>query len=175
MHIKQYGEITMITSEDLIRRLDVLESEGAIRRLMAEYLDARDLGTGSGTYIASLFSVDGIWEGVDRLAEVLGSHQGREAIERRFSASLPFSVHFLTNESISIDGDTAVGTWRYLQSAVLKGQAVWIAGRYRNDFVRIEGQWKFRHVRMEAMFVTPYEDGWVKTPFLGVSPTEISG
>ncbi len=156
----------METSEELRQRLDVLESEGTIRRLIAEYLDARDLGIGGGTHIARLFSADGIWEGVGRLAQVLGSHHGRDAIERRFSVPLPFSVHFLTNESITINGDTAVGAWRYLQSTVYKGQAVWIAGRYSNDFVRIEGQWKFQHVRIDALFVTPYEDGWVKTPFL---------
>lgn len=156
----------MGTNEDLNQRLDILESEAAIRRLMAEYLEARDLGMESGTYIAHLFVADGIWEGVGRLAEVLGFHQGRDAIERRFSAPLPFSVHFLTNESITVDGDTAVGTWRYLQSTVYQGQAVWIAGRYHNDFVRVEGRWKFQHVRIDAMFMTPYEDGWVKTPFL---------
>jgi len=133
---------------------------------MSEYQDARDFGAGSGTHIANLFTADGIWEGVGQGAEALGSHHGRKAIERRFSAPLPFSVHFLTNESITVDGDTAVGTWRYLQTTVYKGQAVWIAGRYRNDFVRVEGQWKFRHVCIEAIFVTPYEDGWVKTPFL---------
>jgi hypothetical protein len=153
----------MGTSEELLHRLDVLESEAAIRRLMAQHLDARDLGKGSCTHIARLFSADGIWEGVGRLAEVLGSHQGRDAIAQRFSAPLPFSVHFLTNESITVDGDTAVGTWRYLQSTVSKGQAVWIAGRYHNDFVRVEGQWKFQHVRIDAL---PYEDGWVKTAFL---------
>ena len=102
----------MGTSEELLQRLDILESEAAIHRLMAEYLDARDLGTRSGSHIAHLFSADGVWEGVGRLAQVLGSHQGCNAIERRFSAPLPFSVHFLTNESITIDGDTAVGTWR---------------------------------------------------------------
>jgi hypothetical protein len=156
----------MGTSAELLQRLDILESEAAIRRLMAEYLDARDLGTESGTSIANLFSADGIWEGVGRLAQVLGSHQGRDAIERRFSASLPFSIHFLTNESITVDGNTAVGTWRYLQSTLYKGQAVWIGERYHNDFVRVEGQWKFQRVRIDAIFVTPYEDGWVKTPFL---------
>ena len=156
----------MVTSEDLLRRLDALESEGALRRLMSEYQEARDFGTGSGTRIANLFTADGIWEGVGRVAEVLGSHQGREAIERRFAAPLPFSVHFLTNESIIVDGDTAMGTGRDLQSTVYKGQAVWIAGRYHNDFVRVEGQWKFRHLRIDGIFVTPSEDGWVKTPFL---------
>lgn len=158
--------MAMVTSENLIRRLDALESEGAIRRLMSEYQEARDFGTGSGASIADLFTADGIWEGVGRVAEALGSHQGREAIERRFSAPFPFSVHFLTNEVIIVDGDTAVGTWRYVQTTVYKGQAVWIAGRYRNDFVRVQGQWKFQHVRIEGIFVTPYEDGWVKTPFL---------
>ena len=156
----------MEPGEGLLHRLDVLESEAAIRRLMAAYLDARDFATGSGAHIASLFTDDGIWEGAGQLAEVLGSHQGREAIERRFSSPLPFSVHFLSNESITVDGDTAAGTWRYLQSSVYKGQAVWIAGRYLNDFVRVHGQWKFQHVRIEALFVTPYEDGWMKTPFL---------
>lgn len=156
----------MEPSEKLLQRLDVLESEAAIRRLMAEYLDARDMGTASGTHIAGLFSADGIWEGVGRLAQVLGSHQGRDAIERRFSAPLPFTVHFLTNESITVNGDTAVGTWRFLQATVYQGQAVWVGGGYHNDFVRVQGQWKFQHVRIDAMFVTPYEDGWVKTPFL---------
>jgi SnoaL-like domain len=156
----------METSDNLMHRLDALESEGAIRRLMAEYLEARDSGTESGTYIARLFTYNGVWEGVGRLAEELGSHQGCDGIERRFSLPLPFSVHFLTNESITIDGNTAVGTWRYLQSTVYKEQAVWIAGRYHNDFVRVEGQWKFLHVRIDAMFITPYEDGWVKTRFL---------
>lgn len=152
--------------EELLQRLDVLESEAAIRRLMAEYVDVRDVGTGNGTHIARLFVDDGIWEGVGQLAEALGFHQGRDAIERRFSAPLPCSVHFLTNESITIDGDTAVGTWRYLQSTIYKGRAVWVGGRYHNDFVRVEGQWKFQHVRIDAMFMTPYEDGWVKTQFL---------
>ena len=158
--------MVMGTSADLLRRLDALESEGAIRRLMSEYQEARDFGTGNGASIANLFTADGIWEGVGQVAKALGSHQGREAIERRFSATFPFSVHFLTNESIIVDGDTAGGTWRYLQTTVYKGQAVWIAGRYRNDFVRVQGQWKFRHVRIDGIFVTPYEDGWVKTPFL---------
>lgn len=156
----------METSEQLLQRLDALESERAIRRLMAEYLDARDLGQGSGTHIARLFTDDGIWGGVGRLAGVLGSHYGRAAIEQRFSAPLPFSVHFLTNELITVDGATAVGTWRFLQATVYQGQAVWVGGRYHNDFVRVQGQWKFQHVRIDAMFVTPYKDGWVKTPFL---------
>ncbi len=42
----------MGTSQDLLRRLDALESEGAIRRLMSEYQEARDFGAGSGIHIA---------------------------------------------------------------------------------------------------------------------------
>ena len=90
----------VVTSEELIQRLDVLESEEAIRRLMAEYLEARDFSTGSSSHIAHLFSADGIWEGVGRLAQVLGSHQGRDAIERRaprMIGSILCRFHLLDN------------------------------------------------------------------------------
>jgi hypothetical protein len=42
---------------------------------------------------------------------------------------------------------------------------VWIAGRYRNDFLRSNGEWRIHHLRVENLFATPYENGWAKTPF----------
>jgi hypothetical protein len=157
----------MITEKELIRRLDAIESEGAIRRLMAAYLHARDVQQ-SGRQVAALFTPDGIWEALGSLAEVLGRHQGCEAVEQRTDVSvrqLTFSAHFLTNESITVDGDTAVGSWAFLQTGINKGRAVWIAGRYRNDFLRSNGAWRIHHLRVESYFATPYEDGWAKTPF----------
>jgi hypothetical protein len=105
---------------------------------------------------------------VGPLAEVLGRHLGREAVEQRTDVSvrqLTFSAHFLTNESITVDGDTAVGTRGFLQAGTNKGRAVWIAGRYRNDFLRSTGEWRIHHLRAENIFATPYEDGWAKMPF----------
>jgi ketosteroid isomerase-like protein len=152
----------MTPDDQLTRRLHVLESESAIRRLMADYVEARDSQDGDG-HSAAFFTPDAIWEGVGGFKDLLGFHQGREALDRREAASrqrLPFSAHFLTNESITVDGDTAVGRWTFLQCGVADGQALWIAGRYRNDFVRVDGEWKIRHLRVGDIFVAPYADGW---------------
>jgi hypothetical protein len=153
--------MTMATSDDVERRLDALESEGAIRRLMATYLETRDFG-GDAASIPGLFTPDGIWEHVGRLAPVLGAHHGREAIARRFSGPLPLSRHFLTNEAITVTGDTAVGTWSYVMASVVEEQVVWTVGRYRNDFVRVEGAWKFQHLRINDIALPSTPDGWLK-------------
>ena len=52
-----------------------------------------------------------------------------------------------------------------LQAGTLQGQALWIAGHYRADFVQTEGGWKIKHLQIENFFSTPYEEGWAKTPF----------
>lgn len=152
----------MSTTENVLSRLEALESAGAIRRLMAEYLATRDFAEEKGQHIASLFVPDGIWEGAGLFAPILGSHAGREAIEQRFSQPMPFSFHLAGCESISVIGDAAVGRWVFLQPSVINGQAMWVAGRYDNEFVRVNGQWKFKHIRVEGIFSCPYEDGWAK-------------
>ena len=154
----------MLATEGILQRLEALESEGAIRRLMAEYLATRDFEEEKGRHIASLFIEDGIWEGTGLFAPILGSHPGREAIERRFSKPMPFSVHVAGCESISVNGDEAVGRWVFLQPTTINGQAHWVAGRYFNEFVRVDGQWKFKHIRVDGIFSSPYEDGWAKKP-----------
>lgn len=154
----------MPTIEDVLGRLETLESEGAIRRLMAEYLATRDFAEEKGRHIASLFISEGIWEGAGLFAPILGSHVGREAIEQRFSKPMPFSVHIAGCESISVHGDEAVGRWVFLQPTAFNGQAMWVAGRYDNEFVRVDGRWKFKHIRVVGIFSCPYEDGWAKKP-----------
>lgn len=136
-----------------------------IRRLIVAYLEALDRHQDAAS-IADLFSLDGVWEAVGPRASILGTHRGQEAIKQRHAhPAFSFSLHFLTNEAISVTGDEAVGTWMYLLTATLKERATWIAGRLQVDFIREGSTWKIKHMRVEPMFTTPYEDGWVKTPF----------
>jgi hypothetical protein len=159
-------EPSVNVTPDLLRRLDALEAEGAVRRIMAECLEAGDAN--DGARVAALFTADGVWEAVGPLAALLGTHTGTDAIARRYSADvhpMSFSRHFLTNEAITVNGDRAAGAWRFLQAATIQGQALWGSGAYRADFVRVEGHWKIKHLRIENFFATPYEDGWAKIPF----------
>ena len=147
---------------DLAQRVDVLEAKDEIRRLMAAYVHARDVRDGS---VADYFTDDAVWEGIGRLADVLGRHEGRSAIVERFAGPVPPTLHLIANESVTVDGDDAVGYWTYLQPTVLDGRAFWIAARYHNDFHRREGVWRLRHVRIEGIFEARYEEGWAHAAF----------
>ena len=152
----------MTKPDDLAERVYVLEAKDEIRRLMAAYLDARDVTHGS---VADYFTDDAVWEGIGRLADLLGRHEGRSAIVERFAGPVPPGLHLIANESITVHGNDAVGYWTYLQPTVLDGRAFWIAARYHNDFHRHEGMWRIRHVRIEGIFEAPYEEGWAQTAF----------
>jgi len=43
-------------------------------------------------------------------------------------------------------------------------RASWSFGEYENEYVKEHGKWKFKKIRYNRIFSTPYEDGWVKTP-----------
>ena len=69
---------------------------------------------------------------------------------------------------IEVDGDEARGTWYLfgmLTSVTPQGElARWVQGRYDNTYVRVSGKWKISRLSFKYNFLTPFEDGWVKTP-----------
>jgi ketosteroid isomerase-like protein len=93
--------------------------------------------------------------------------RGRDAIMRGFFHPLPasaFFVHMVHNPIISVRGDSASGQW-YLtaQSASDAGQAMWVMGRYQDEFQRVGGEWKIKSLKFEYYYLAPYEEGWGKT------------
>ena len=152
----------------LEQRVLDLEAQTHIRTLKAAYMEGCDFHIGAA--MGDLFAPDGIWEGVGRFAMPKGPLVGRDAVAREFASDdgrLTFCAHYLTNEAIKVDGDTATGTWMFLEPATssVHGQ-VWMAGRYRDDFVAIDGRWYIKHLRCKDIFVAPYATGWEGAAFL---------
>lgn len=145
----------------LQHRLDHHEARDEIRRIKARYMQWCD--DRRGRQIAELFWDDGVWEGVGLDA---GTVAGSEAIGEMFQKSLErlsFTVHYLTNESITIDGDKAIGRWKLLEPCtVRKTTGVWQGGRYVNDFERRDGEWRIAHLRLFLDFRTPYHQDWAR-------------
>jgi hypothetical protein len=154
----------------LVQRLDQLESESAVRKVMAAYMASCDREEGKGPAVAACFTGDGIWEAKGLSEKELGATQGTEALTKKFDRNhtrLTFSAHYLTNERIWVDGDTARGEWMFIEPAIYRDQqAMWLGGRYENDFRREEGEWKLSHLRCWSLYATPYEDGWLKTRWI---------
>ncbi len=153
-----------MTLEARIARIEAAE---VIRALKARYCDLCDDGYDADA-LASLFTPDAVWDGGD-----LGRFEGPDAIRRFFAGTaraLSFAIHHVTNSTISVadDAQSATGRWYLLQAATLRqgNRAVWIAGRYEDELVRVGEDWRFRSVTIRTRFFTPYASGWAEIPFV---------
>ncbi len=152
--------------EQLQRRLQVLEDVEAIKKLKARYCAFCD-DQYDADGIASLYTEDAVWDGGD-----FGKHEGREAIRKFFQGAskiFPFAIHQVMNPIIEVEGDKAKGQWYLFQACTLAegNQAMWLAARYEEEYVRSGGEWKFKHLKVSPSFFTPYGEGWAKKKFMG--------
>jgi hypothetical protein len=106
---------------------------------------------------------------------------GKENVRRMFSSQRPFGVFEGTKPDdylhitipvsgvVDVDGDgkTAKARWyalMYLCNATPGGGAVFGVGMYENEYIKEDGKWKILHLQFDDIFLSPYEDGWAKTP-----------
>lgn len=165
--------------EELRGRIQRLEDESAIRRMMAEMLrkaDERD-NPRWGMRLVEYYTQDGQWKSGSGFGNVGMAERGHAALVRKFTAGTRIceSAHLLGSESLQVEGDEANGTWLCFEPATLKQddgtlEAVWIMGRYTCEFRREQGSWKVRTVQFDGLFCTPYEKGWAKERFTSIAP-----
>ena len=145
----------------LLQRLATLEGESEVRRLMARYMDLCDVPR-AATHIselAELFCLDAIWEGIgSQTAQTFGQHRGREAIAAFVAGYLPpsdhfqLNLHYLTSESIVVDGEGAQGQWIMQQiSTYADGRHELFGTRLNIDFRCVDGTWQIAHFRTQRL------------------------
>jgi len=151
-------------NEALLQRLATLEGESQVRRLMARYMDLCDVPR-APTYVrelAELFCVDAIWEGIGtQTAQTFGQHHGRDAVAAFVGGYLPpskhfrLNLHYLTSESIVVDGSKAQGQWIMQQiSTYADGHSELFGTRLNIDFRCVDGVWLIAHFRTQRLFNT---------------------
>ncbi|WP_010173604.1 nuclear transport factor 2 family protein [Pseudomonas sp. PAMC 25886] len=149
---------------DLLQRLETLEGESQVRRLMARYMDLCDVPRAAMNVreLAGLFSVDAVWEGIGTTTvQTFGQHWGRDAVAAFVGSYLPpsehfaLNLHYLTSESIQVDGSTAAGQWIMQQISTYADQRSELFGTRLNiDFRRVDGTWLIAHFRTQRLFNT---------------------
>ena len=137
----------MTTLEERVQRLEDIE---AIRALKARYCAACDNGH-DPTEIAEVFTPDGIWE-----SPTAGAFEGCEAITAEFEHAglrISQSQHTVANPRIEVTGDTATGVWYIvaLFERPAEPGATWTLGRYHEEYVRLDGRWFIKHLRVEPL------------------------
>lgn len=151
-------------SGDLERRVQVLEDIEAIRRLKTSHY--RSVDTQDVELFVSLFTNDAVWE-----SGIFGGAEGIEGI-RALALAIPqrlkFSMHYVTNASIEVNGDRATGDWYGLVACTMAatGEAAWGAAVVHEEYARVDGVWKIRRFTQEPQFWTPFDSGWVEERFV---------
>ena len=162
------------TVAQLVRRIETLEGEAAVRRLQARYMFLCDtpcpeFGVTDDAaridLILDLYTEDAVWEGVgEYYDDQFGKLVGRDAIRAHFErfwgpgneSRLVLNAHYLTAEQIRVDGDCAEGQWIHMQPWLYSdGKALLRSSRLSNAFRRSDGDWKISRTRTENVFVAP--------------------
>lgn len=147
----------------LEQKVDQLYSIEMIKQLKALYCQYCDTGYDADG-IASLFTEDGVWDG----GKLFGRFDGREAIRCQvacFSGQIHFAAHLVMNPIIAVDGDRASGRWWLLMpcTATKRGGKIegrWLVAEYEEDYVRTDGAWKFKKMKIHPKYYAPHLEDW---------------
>jgi len=134
----------MAALEQRITRLEDIE---AIKQLKARYCEICD-DLHNPDRIASVFAEDAIWE-----SEAFGKAQGHteiQALFQKFRDMFSFSQHNIMNPIIEVNGDRATAMWYIMGPWTLTegDKETWMALRYDDDYVKVDGEWKYQHLRV---------------------------
>ena len=160
------------------KRLQVLDDQQAIIKLKAQYVNYNDGGWEeqgpTHSYpdaVAEMFTDDAVWDGRPKT----GYAEGKEAIRQLFNdfKIMPYIIHYVSNPLIEVDGDTATGHWHALVTATMpnlgqdgaNGQARWVFGMYKEEYLRTADGWKIKKLRFEHASNTDYDKGWALEQF----------
>ncbi|MED5544774.1 MAG: nuclear transport factor 2 family protein [Pseudomonadota bacterium] len=163
-----------MTQEDyaaVLARLEKLEAEGAIRGVMARYMEICDTlsPTSPMEELGELFTREAVWTGVGpRYAGAFGGHRGRAAIvamlaqyqgeEGGTPPHFAMNAHFLSSETIRVaDGaGQAQGQWMMLQtSTYADGRSDVRSARLNVGFALEDGAWRIARFETENLFSRP--------------------
>ena len=138
--------------EDRITRLEDIEE---IRRLTIRYADGADRRN-DPKVMHDLFTDDAIWE-----AEGFGAFRGRAQILTGLrdiaSTRVSHTLHYMIAPLVDVASDrqSARASWRLWELAHLKEETgskfhqVIAGGDYRCRLLRIDGKWRFQHMRIK--------------------------
>jgi hypothetical protein len=110
--------------------------------------------------VAALFTLDGVWDG----GPGLGSATGRAAIAAKLrTTTLSFSRHLFVKPRIQLDGDRAWARWDLLSPCRRNdGSSYWMCGYEDDEYIRTEGVWLHRSMKLTTVFMAPVGEGWTK-------------
>ncbi len=153
-------------------RVQVLEDIEAIKKLKAMYCCWADAGiAGDASSMDELvdhFTDDEPWADFGPF----GLHKGKKAVRAFFrdvvASTLSYSAHMVSNPIIEVEGGKGRGKWYVDVPCTLRGadRPLWLQAKYEEEYVKEDGEWKWKSITTRFDFITPFDEGWVRTPMI---------
>lgn len=158
---------TNATLDELEERIAVMADEGLVRNLQAAY--GYYVNRRMWDDVVDLFADDGVYE-VGGVGVYTGKGGVRRALERQGPAGLTDGV---LNDRLQFDTVVSFAPGRReafvrgiemgLLGEVGKNEGFWEINTYTNRFVKEDGLWKVREMRVFPVFRATYAEGWGKS------------
>ena len=158
----------------LEERIAVMNDESLVRNLQAAYgyyVDRRMWDDAT-----DLFTVDGVYE-AGGIGVYAGPNGVRRALERMGPAGL---THGVLNDRLQFDTTVSIAPGRReahvrgIELGMLgdadKGEAYWEIAVFDNRFVKEDGLWKVREMRVFPLLRADYDKGWGKSRLVETVP-----
>ncbi len=132
--------------EDLEKRIQALEDAERIKRLHQKYINLMD--NLEYEKVLDLFTEDASVE-VRNLGIKKGGKELREIyidVLARNRGSERFDGHMAVEPAITVNGDTANGTW-LIYMLFSKPEIQWVQGKNECEYKKINGEWKISKLK----------------------------
>lgn len=161
--------------EELEERIAVMNDEGLVRNLQAAY--GYYVNRRMWDDVTDLFAEDAVYE-VGGVGVYSGKAGVRKAMERQGPAGL---AHGVLNDRLQFDTVVQLAPGRReafargIEMGMLgeadKGEAYWEINVFHNRFVKEDGLWKLREMRVFPLFRADYYQGWGKSRLIETAQT----
>ncbi|MBW2396983.1 MAG: nuclear transport factor 2 family protein [Deltaproteobacteria bacterium] len=147
---------------ELERRITRIEDIEAIKQLKARYCEICDDGHDPDR-VTRIFAEDGAWRSGPDKAE---GHAAIRELFLGFQRRISYSQHMVMNPIIEVDGTEAHAVWYFFGCFTFRenNEARWLAARYHEDYVKLDGTWKIKRLRVRGPAMNArYDEGWAPT------------
>lgn len=154
---------------ELEAKVQELNDREAIRNLRYRYHEC--INEGKHADIPGLFTEDGELD-FGHLGHARGGAELTAFFNRlvgqppQAGAQAPpgisFVKQFIHNHVLHLQGDRATG-FSYLEAKpVYNGESYLVAARYDDEYIKQNGQWRFKKMQLTPYFMVPLREGWAQ-------------
>jgi len=141
-------------SDDVATRLELLETERELTRLVYNYchgIDRRDINL-----FLSIWHDDAVYDTNSPFGTYTGTAEIEQGVTGKMWPTFKYGNHWTHNFVVELAGDEAKGLSNFsFQGVLTDGTAIVVSGTYHDEFVRRNDTWRISRRFIETFHFAP--------------------